>query len=533
MPSVPILLCTRRYFRGVLLLLALSFVVVGQVNAYTPDDSSPSDKSGAFSEDGSSAVREAYTLAASSPENYEAVQEAEQVQDAEHAEADDGGDGHGELPPVWLVIPFVILLLMIATGPLFYAHHWHHYYPYYAVAFGIVVAGYYFLVMHTGTPVLHAIEEYVAFISLVASLFIAASGIYLKVNARGTPVNNVLLLFAASCIANVIATTGAAMLFIRCYMRLNKGRIKAYHIVFFIFLVANIGGALTPIGDPPLFLGFLRGVPFFWTLVHVWYIWLPSTILLLGIFYVIDKRNKGVSEEPDPNQPTIEIEGTKNFIWIGIIICSVFIDPNVFEWVPRLHFGSVHLPFGIREVIMLSVAFAAFKTANKEILEKNDFNFEPIREVGWLFLGIFATMQPALATIAHFAQVNADSLNIGTFYWGTGGLSAVLDNAPTYLNFLSASMGKFGFDVNTPSSVAAFSADPAGGFYLQAISVAAVFFGAMSYIGNAPNFMVKAIAEANGIETPSFVGYIVRYSIPILLPVYFVIYVIFFSGWVL
>jgi Na+/H+ antiporter NhaD/arsenite permease-like protein len=142
-------------------------------------------------------------------------------------------------------------------------------------------------------------------------------------------------------------------------------------------------------------------------------------------------------------------------------------------------------------------------------------------------------MQPALASIAHFAQVNADSLNIGTFYWGTGGLSAVLDNAPTYLNFLSASMGKFGFDVNTPASVTAFAVDPAGGFYLQAISVAAVFFGAMSYIGNAPNFMVKAIAEANGIETPSFVGYIVRYSIPILLPVYFFIYVLFFSGWIL
>lgn len=457
------------------------------------------------------------------------AQDAE-VASAEHAAED---DGHA-LPPIWLVIPFAILLLMIATGPLFYAHHWHHYYPYYAVAFGVIVAAYYFFVMHTGLPVLHAIEEYIAFISLVASLFIAASGIYLKVNAKGTPLTNVVLLFVASCIANLIATTGAAMLFIRAYMRLNKGRIKAYHIVFFIFLVANIGGALTPIGDPPLFLGFLRGVPFFWTLAHVWYIWLPTTIMLLGIFYVIDKRNKEVSESPEEGAPTVQIEGAKSFIWIAIIICSVFIDPNVFDWVPRLHFGDIHLPFGIREVIMLTVAVLAFKTADKALLEKNEFNFEPIREVGWLFLGIFATMQPALATIAHFAQANADSLGIGTFYWGTGGLSAVLDNAPTYLNFLSASMGKFGFDVNSPASVVDFATHSDGGaFYLQAISVAAVFFGAMTYIGNAPNFMVKAIAESNGIETPSFVGYLVRYSLPILLPIYFIIYIVFFSGWVL
>ena len=462
-----------------------------------------------------------------------AVASTTQEVEQEHADGQEEG-GHGELPPPWLVIPFVLLLLMIATGPLFYAHHWHHYYPYYAVVFGLIVAAYYFIGMHTGIPVLHAIEEYIAFISLVASLFIAASGIYVKVNAHGTPRANVILLFGASVIANLIATTGAAMLFIRAYMRLNKGRIRAYHIVFFIFLVANIGGALTPIGDPPLFLGFLRGVPFFWTIEHVWYIWLPTTILLLGIFYVIDSRNKDKSDEPEPGQPTVKIEGMRNFGWIAVIIASVFIDPNVFEWVPRLHFGSVHLPFGIREVIMLSVAVLAFRTADKDLLAKNDFNFEPIREVGWLFLGIFATMQPALATIAHFAQVNADSLSIGTFYWGTGSLSAVLDNAPTYLNFLSASMGKFSYDVNDAASVMAFAGDAvSGAFYLQAISVAAVFFGAMTYIGNAPNFMVKAIAEANGVETPSFVGYLLRYSLPILLPVYFLIYVVFFSGWIL
>lgn len=443
----------------------------------------------------------------------------------------------GPTPPVWLVAPFVILLLMIATGPLFYAHHWHHHYPKYAVALGLITSAYYIFVMGAFTPIVHAVEEYISFIALVASLFIAASGIYLKLNAKGTPLNNVVLLFVGSVIANLIATTGAAMLFIRSYMRLNTNRLKAYHIVFFIFLVANVGGALTPIGDPPLFLGFLRGVPFFWTITNVFHIWLPTTILILAVFYVIDSRNKAVSPDPDPDQPTVQLEGLKNFVWVGVIIVSVFIDPNVFAWVPNLH-DLFHLPFGIREVIMIGVAVIAYKTADKAVLKKNDFTFEPIREVGWLFLGIFATMQPALQLISQFAQENAESLRVGVFYWGTGMLSGILDNAPTYLNFLSAAMGKFGLDVNLPADAARFAEGVVQGgdssiIFLQAISVAAVFFGALSYIGNAPNFMVKAIAEENGVDTPSFVGYIVKYAIPILIPIYFVIYVIFYSGWIL
>jgi Na+/H+ antiporter NhaD/arsenite permease-like protein len=187
---------------------------------------------------------------------------------------------------------------------------------------------------------------------------------------------------------------------------------------------------------------------------------------------------------------------------------------------------------------MFAVAVLAYKSADRGALEKNEFNFEPIREVCWLFLGIFATMQPALQLISNFAQENADSLSVGMFYWGTGALSGILDNAPTYLNFLAAAMGKFGLDVNLPSDVAEFARGvmqngTSSALTLQAISVAAVFFGALSYIGNAPNFMVKAIAEANGVDTPSFMGYIFKYSLPILLPIYFVVYVIFFGGWVL
>jgi Na+/H+ antiporter NhaD/arsenite permease-like protein len=452
--------------------------------------------------------------------------------EADHAGAAEHSDDHGPLPPVWLVIPFIAILLLIALGPLFFAHHWHHNYPKYAIGLGLIVGLYYIFVLGSPTPMFHAAAEYISFIALVASLFIAASGIFVNLNAKGTPRNNVILLFAASVIANLIATTGSAMLFIRSYMRLNQGRLKAYHIVFFIFLVANVGGALTPIGDPPLFLGFLRGVPFFWTAAHVWYIWLPATLMILGVFYVIDSRNKAVSPDPEVGEPVVSLIGVKSFIWVAIIIGSVFLDPNIFDWVPNLH-DVLGVPFGIREVIMLTVAVLAYLTADKTAMTKNEFHFEPIREVGWLFLGIFATMQPALQLISNFAAGHADSLSVGTFYWATGFLSGILDNAPTYLNFVAAAMGKFGLDVNDPSAVLAFANGVDSHIFLQAISVAAVFFGAMSYIGNAPNFMVKAIAEANGVETPTFMGYIFRYSIPVLVPIYLVIYLIFFSGWIL
>ncbi len=433
-----------------------------------------------------------------------------------HAEeaAPAAANEHGPRPPVWLVLPFAILLIMIATGPLFYPHHWHHHYPKYAVGLGLFVSLYYIFGLGSTTPVVHAIEEYLSFIALVASLFIAASGIYININAKGTPRNNAILLLVGSLVANLIATTGAAMLFVRSYMRLNKGGLRAYHLIFFMFL------------------GFLRGVPFFWTLTHVWFVWLPTVLLILAVFYVIDARNKIESPDPDPSQPLVQIRGAKSFIWVLVIILSVFIDPNVFEWVPDLR-ELFHIPFGIREIIMFSVAVLAYKLADKEALRKNEFTFEPIREVGWLFLGIFATMQPALQLISLFAHDYAEQLTVGMFYWGTGLLSSVLDNAPTYLNFLAAAMGKFGLDVNMPEQVKAFaeaSVHPETWFYLQAISIAAVFFGAMTYIGNAPNFMVKAIAEENKVEMPSFMGYVTKYSLPILIPIYFVIYLLFYSG---
>ena len=470
---------------------------------------------------------------AAAQDEHAAAQGAHAEEQDAHAEGeDDHADDHGPLPPVWLVIPFVCILFLIAAGPLLFAHHWHHHYPKYSVGLGLFVAGYYLFVMGSSTPIEHALAEYISFIALVASLFIAASGIFVNMNLKGTPLNNVVLLFIASVVANLIATTGSAMLFIRSYMRLNTGRIRAYHIVFFIFLVANVGGALTPIGDPPLFLGFLKGVPFFWTASHIWYIWLPTTLLILAVFFVMDLRNPHESPDPDPDKPAVSFIGAKSFFWVAIIIVSVFIDPTVISWVPNLY-ELWGLPFGVREIIMLTVAVLAYLTADKSAMKQNEFHFEPIREVGWLFLGIFATMQPALQLISNFASQNADSLAVGTFYWGTGILSGILDNAPTYLNFVAAAMGKFGMDINNHAAVVEFATSPESLHFLQAISVAAVFFGAMSYIGNAPNFMVKAIAEANGVETPSFLAYIYKYSIPILVPIYAIIYVIFFSGWIL
>ena len=487
--------------------------------------------------------------------------------DASAEEPHGEGEAHGEPPPVWLVIPFAVLLLMIATGPLFYPHFWHHHYPKVAIGLGLLVAVYYVVGMGEWTPIEHAAAEYFSFIALLGSLFVASGCILIKTDFAGTPRANATLLFIGAVISNFIGTTGASMLLIRPYMRLNAGRLKAYHIIFFIFIVSNVGGALTPIGDPPLFLGFLRGVPFFWTVINLWEIWLPTILLILGIFYVIDSRNKeeSVREEaeeagvdvvpgeipgthpdsprlasdPEPTRQRLTIEGKAGFAWLAIIIGSVFLDPNIVGamkgTVLDLH-GTFHVPFGIREVIMFAVCVLAYKTAKPHVLAGNDFNFEPIKEVGFLFIGIFLTMQPALTLIGQFAAENRDALGVTQFYFGTGLLSGVLDNAPTYVSFLSAAMGKFGSSIESRDAVEAFALGsqlPAETFYLEAISIAAVFWGALTYIGNGPNFMVKAIAESSGVQTPSFVAYILKYSLPVLVPIYILVWFVFFSGYVI
>lgn len=437
--------------------------------------------------------------------------------------ASEGGHHTAVLPEVYMIAPFILLLLMIATGPLFYHHFWEKHYPKIAVFLGLITVVYYLIVLGDYVSLMHTLAEYLSFIALLASLFVASGGILIKVDKKSTPMLNVLILLFGSIIANIIGTTGASMLLIRPFIKVNQGRIKPYHVIFFIFLVSNIGGALTPIGDPPLFLGFLKGIEFFWFIQHVWYIWLPTVILLLIIFYFIDSRNK-VEDNSKEYSGKIHVSGTKNFVFLLIILISVFIDPAVMSWVPSL----APLPFGIREIIMFSIVYLSYKTADKEILRANEFDFEPIKEVAYLFVGIFATMIPALQLIAYEANVLGDKLNVSIFYWATGILSGFLDNAPTYLNFLSAELGKFGFDISFKENVHQFAIEYP--IYLQAISVAAVFFGALSYIGNGPNFMVKSICERAGIKMPSFFAYMAKYSIPILIPVFTLVWLIFYFG---
>lgn len=448
--------------------------------------------------------------------------------------ASDSGEHESGHAPTWTVIPFVVLLLMIATGPLFYEHFWHKSYPVVAVSLALIVVLYYLFVLHNvGAPV-HAFAEYIQFIALLSALFIASGGIMINVDKEVRPGLNLGLLLVGAVAANVIGTTGASMLLIRPFIRLNKNRIKAYHVIFFIFIVSNVGGSLTPIGDPPLFLGFLKGVPFFWTLEYNIIPWFFAITVLGLIFYYIDKNNNAdYSFGEDNHVPTgkITLTGSRNFLWLAVVVGAVFLDPNVLDWVPAIHYHGQKFSF-LREIIMLSCGFLSYKFANKEALKGNDFNFEPIREVAFIFVGIFGTMMPALELVGNYAQSESGAAMIthNTLYWGTGLLSGFLDNAPTYINFLTAAMASQGASITNVQEVVSYAE---GGYdnsvlSLKAISVAAVFFGSMTYIGNGPNFMVKSIAEQVGIKMPSFFGYIIRFSIPVLLPLFLVVWLIFF-----
>jgi Na+/H+ antiporter NhaD/arsenite permease-like protein len=442
---------------------------------------------------------------------------------------------HHESAPIWLVIPFVALLLMIATGPLFYEHFWHHNYPKIAVGFALLVVFYYLFILNNVHGPVHALAEYVQFIALLSSLYIASGGILIEIDKKATPMANVALLLIGAAVSNLIGTTGASMLLIRPFIRLNKGNIQPYHIIFFIFMVSNIGGSLTPIGDPPLFLGFLKGVPFFWTLEHNWPAWILALAILAIIFYFID-RKFGRANEEELEEVTysnkFKLVGTKNFLWLLVVILSVFLDPNVIDWVPAIHYDGQKFSF-IREIIMLSVAYFSYKFADQKAIQGNEFNFEPIREVAFIFIGIFGTMMPALELVGNFAKSpeGAQLITHNTLYWGTGVLSGFLDNAPTYLNFLAAAMASQGAEISNIEMVRDFAMDNYhdSAFELMAISIAAVFFGAMTYIGNGPNFMVKSIAEQSGIKMPSFFGYIIRFSLPILLPVLIITWLVFFA----
>jgi Na+/H+ antiporter NhaD/arsenite permease-like protein len=414
--------------------------------------------------------------------------------------------------PQWLLLPFLLQLLAIATMP-FLAHHWwEKNYPKVSVVLGCVVAGYYVLARGDLHRLGEAIHEYGSFIILLAALFLIAGGIHLEVKGEASPLLNVLFLVSGAALANLIGTTGASMLLIRPWIRMNKYRVTGFHIVFFIFLVSNVGGALTPIGDPPLFLGYLKGVPFFWTLQHQFLPWLLVMGVMVGIFFLIDRKNfhrapRAIREEATTGRG-FSFSGIGNFAALGAVIAAVF------------------LPSPWREFVMAAAALGSWYLTPREIHQQNDFSFAPIREVAWLFLGIFMTMIPALDLLGRMAPALAQDFGLKEphFYYATGALSAFLDNAPTYLAFLSVDAGLKGRLLENPEDIRWIALHAPGN--LIAISLGAVFFGAMTYIGNGPNFMVRSIAEEAGVKCPGFFGYLTRYSLPILLPV------LVLAGWI-
>jgi Na+/H+ antiporter NhaD/arsenite permease-like protein len=404
------------------------------------------------------------------------------------------------------MLPFAVLLLCIAFLPFVLKLHWERHYHRAALFLATITTAYYFFWIRQPERILREAGDYISFMALVGSLFVVAGGIHVKIRGEATPFFNCALLFLGTIAGNVLGTTGASMLFIRPWIRANKYRYVGLHTAFFIFLVSNLGGGLTPMG-PPLFLGYIKGVPFWWMLQHCWLGWAVALLSLLLIFYILDRRNfcraPGPVREEEAGARKIDIEGLRNIFLLGIILGAVFIEHPLF----------------LREAIMLAAAIGSYYATPKSVHLANEFSFAPVKEVGWLFLGIFLTMVPVL----DYMQLHARDLAINTpatparFFWTAGGLSAVLDNAPTYLTFLANALGRFGLSIEDPAAVQQFLSS--GQAEMAAISMGAVLFGAATYIGNSPNFMIKAIAEQHKMHTPSFVGFVIKFSVPILLPV--------------
>jgi Na+/H+ antiporter NhaD/arsenite permease-like protein len=411
-----------------------------------------------------------------------------------------------------MILPFALLLGAMALAPLLAASWWSRHYPKVSLVLGAIVLGYYFMGLQASARVWHTAYDYTSFIALIGSLFVVSGGIHINVKGEATPLANVVFLFIGAVVANVLGTTGAAMLLIRPWIRMNRCRVTAYHIAFFIFIVANVGGCLTPIGDPPLFLGYLQGVPFWWVAKNCWPMWATGVGILLAMFYVVDRINFAraprEAREREIVRETVRFDGLPNLFFLAVILGAVFMTRPIF----------------VREALMAAAAIGSYFTTSKSIHAANDFNFHPVREVAVLFAGIFATMMPALDWLnlnAHLLL--GDQPAPGIFFWGTGILSSVLDNAPTYLGFLDALFGATGArstgDLLTQHALS-----------LLAISVGAVFFGAATYIGNGPNFMVKAVADQQKIRMPAFPGFVLKFTLPFLLPMLLAIWLIFFRG---
>lgn len=438
---------------------------------------------------------------------------------------------------IFYTIPFAGLIASIAFLPLFTPRLWLNHYGKITLAWGI--AFFIPLLINFGLPISTSVitdtilSEYIPFILLLLTLYVVSGGIQISGNFSPSPALNVTILLIGTLLASIMGTTGASMLLIRPILQANKNRqYKIHVIIFFIFLVANIGGGLTPLGDPPLFLGFLEGVSFFWTLQYMFMPVLITSGILLMLFYLIDSKlfeKEGIQVQPLKSNH-ITIKGQFNFILIGIvlidIIMSGFWNPNIYF---KVHNTNIALENVFRDLIFLVIIFISLKWTPKTLREENQFNWEPILEVAKIFLGIFFTItpvililqspeHPATKFIMSFAHDDTGApINI-IYFWITTTLSAFLDNAPTYLVFFNMAMGD----------------NPEGVQYLMntipttllTISMATVFTGPLTYIANAPNFMIKSIAEQQGIKMPTFFGY-AFIAIGTLLPIYILLNVIF------
>ncbi|MEW5797463.1 MAG: sodium:proton antiporter [Bacteroidota bacterium] len=411
-----------------------------------------------------------------------------------------------------LVAPFILLLLLIALAPLLFQDWWNRHYPKVSLGLGSAVILYYVFFLQRSDVVFHTGQEYFSFITLIGSLFVVSGGINISTKDLTNPKENILFLLGGAIIANLVGTTGASMLLIRPWIRMNKVRIAPYHIVFFIFIVSNVGGALTPIGDPPLFIGYLKGIPFFWVITKTFPMWIVGIGILLVMFYILDKKNyyataRSVQKKIEKHDEW-RIEGLNNILFLLIILAAVFISS------PPL----------LREAVIIIATIASYVTTKKTIHHANHFTFHPIQEVAIIFAGIFATMIPALELLAKSASTMS-YLSTSFFFWNTGILSSFLDNAPTYLSFFSVAVGS---THNSSLPIQTLLLTDEFSRHIVAISVGAVFFGANTYIGNGPNFMVKSIADHYHVPTPSFVRYISHFTLPFMMPMLIIVWILFF-----
>ncbi len=439
-----------------------------------------------------------------------------------HPEGGHGGEGHHHTPSIWACIPFAALLLSIALLPLMHAteHWWESNQNRLVVSLGLAGVTLCYFAMSAGvssifTVLEHAVlQEYIPFIVLLFALYVISGGISLKGDLAAHPGTNTAFIGVGALLASFIGTTGASMLLIRPLLQTNSERKHVTHtVIFFIFLVSNIGGLLLPIGDPPLFLGYLRGVPFLWTL-GLAVPWLVTTAVLLGVYYAFDsvmyrrEEAKDIRRDETELQP-LSLTGKVNFAYLlGVVLCVALLDPTK-------SFLGLFRPFPfMRELLMLGFVGLSLRTTPKGLRESNQFNYHAILEVAALFIGIFICMQVPIA-ILHAKGAELGLTRPWHFFWATGGLSAFLDNAPTYVVFFETAKVL----PEAGPTVALAGGGTINETLLRAISLGAVFMGAMTYIGNGPNFMVKSIAEQSGIRMPSFFGYML-WSVCILCPIF-------------